>query len=117
MKVFLTYEMNCGDLALEAEAVTGIRCYENLDKAIEHTIDCIMQGKKDEFLVDEYDEEIYDIVENREYMAHPELYNELFNAIKKEYATRNKFALDMFDDHQENFACYYTLIIEGKEVE
>ena len=113
MSVYLTYEINEGELRYEGDSVVDTRFFDNLDYAINDVADRIKQGIEEyDFIPDINNEKVYGVCKK----LHPD-HIELVKAIKEELNNGKYFSINMFNDHQDNWDCYYTIIFEEKEVQ
>lgn len=94
--VYLYCEKNEGELRNEVDSVSDIRVYKGIDKAVEHIVEKIEQGKKNGF-VPETD----------------------FNQwhIEQMLKNHNEISITMFERYEENWKCYYGICCERIEVE
>lgn len=118
MKVYLAYEVNEAELRYEVESVSDIGCFDTINKAIDYIIKRISQGLTDGFVPDNEDEEVYKAITERD-EKNLINYTKLFNAIKEGFNNKldNYFSLVMFEGYQENWECYYTIVLEEKDLQ
>ncbi len=112
MKVYLTYEINGGELIIDCGAMGDIDCYRDLDEAVENTVDRISDGLEYGFVADYEPEKVCKICE-KEALDH----TVLFKAVKEAFEENKRFELVMFRDKQENWNEHYSIIIEEKELQ
>ena len=117
MKVYLTYEINEAELRYDCQSIDDTNCYDSLNKAVDHIINRISQGLSEGFVVDQQSEEVYEAVTKKRDDRGLIRYTELFNAIKEDFECGRYFSVVMFEGYQENWQCYYTIVIEEKEVQ
>jgi hypothetical protein len=116
MKVYLAYEVNEADLRYEVESVSDIDCFDTINKAIDYIIKRISQGLTDGFVPDNENEEVYKVITERD-ERNLINYAKLFNAIEEEFKVGRYFSLVMFRSYQENWQCYYTIVLEEKNLQ
>ena len=117
MKVCLTYEINEAELRYDCASIDDTNCYNSLDNAVDHIVSRISQGIANGFVVDEQSEGVYKAVTEKRDGRGLIRYTELFDAIKEDFKTGHYFSVVMFEGYQENWQCYYTIVIEEKELQ
>jgi len=98
-KVYLCYEVNNHQLALECGAVNGIKTFGSIDKTVEWVLERVKCGTDDGYIVDaEYGEVTLD-------------------RLIKELNDDGGIYITMFNGYQENWDVSYDIIVQRTEVE
>lgn len=98
-QVYLCYEENSHELAIECGPVNGIRAFADKQKAVAWVMERVKEGVAYEFLVDE---EYGEVSEER---------------IEAELGGSGSVNFTMFKDYQENWNVSYDIIVQATDIE
>lgn len=103
MKVFVCYEENSHELAMECGAITELTVFSTAEQALKWFKKRIFQGVYDGFFMDIEDEAVTEK-------------NNLYISNLKKRIDEGFASLTMFRDHQENWNESFTICVCAEEV-